>query len=280
MHFIFFTGCKGHPDSETQLYSANLNVIPCVDSVESIRLQDRWEEQRQEKADDALLKRILKAMGNGTCAAFSTDSCRLPEIRITEENNVTIREGYLFSKHTQHLLVGRDKGGDRLWDIYEKSDTGYVKKAAHQEWIMSYVRDTIEDVNGDGYSDFVVYGYGVSGCCLKAFCDVSIFLPESGRFGEPVFFLNPTFSPVDRAVRGVEYGHPGETSLYKFQWRESGTGVDTMEFISPDQEKSGGYVRYPYAPSDQRNAGKEKKLKYVPQEYVHIFGFDWFMGSF
>ena len=31
-------------------------------------------------------------------------------------------------------------------------------------------------------------------------------------------FINPTFSPKEKIIRGVCYGHPSETEMYKYKW--------------------------------------------------------------
>ena len=41
--------------------------------------------------------------------------------------------------------------------------------------------------------------------------------------------INPTFSPKEKIIRGVGYGHPGETEMYKYKW--NGNTIDTMEYV-------------------------------------------------
>jgi len=80
---------------------------------------------------------------------------------------------------------------------------------------MEYINDTIRDINGDGFNDFVVNWYGSNGCCLKAFSNVYLLRPDKKIFSNNLEFINPTFSPTEKIIRGVCYGYPGETEMYK-----------------------------------------------------------------
>ena len=82
---------------------------------------------------------------------------------------------------------------------------------------------------------------------------------------------------VEQIIRGVNYGHPGETELYKYKWNN--LHVDTIEFIYWDKKGNGQFVKSKYLPHDNRNNQNETTiLKMVPDEYRSIYGFDWFMN--
>lgn len=162
-------------------------------------------------------------------------------------------------------------------DIYLKTGNDYKKVIAHEQWGMTYVSDTIQDINGDGRRDFALTWYGASGCCLKNHIDVYIQLSD-GTFSDRLEFINPTFSSREQIIRGVRYGHPGETELYKYKWNK--LNVDTIEYIYWDKDAKGHFIKSRYLPYDKRsNEVKKIKLKVVPDEYKNIYGFDWFMNE-
>jgi hypothetical protein len=177
-----------------------------------------------------------------------------------------------FFDDKKYLIVRRETPVYYV-DIYLKSEDKFVKVLSHEQWGMTYVNDTIQDINGDGRKDFLLNWYGASGCCLKNFIDVYL-LRNDGTFSEQLEFINPTFSVAEKVIRGVCYGHPGQTELYKYKW--NGFIVDTVEYIYPSRDMQGQYIKTKYRPFDKRN--KEMILRSVPAEYKTIEGFDWFMG--
>ena len=81
-------------------------------------------------------------------------------------------------------------------------------------------------------------------------------------------------------VRGVCYGHPGETEMYKYKWNKE--TVDTVEYIYYEKndkgEKTGKLIvsnNLPYS----NNHKILKRLNYVPAEYREIEGYDWFTDN-
>jgi hypothetical protein len=176
----------------------------------------------------------------------------------------------------KYLIVRRETPNYHI-DIYLKRASEFKKVISHEQWALTYVTDTIQDVNGDGRNDFLVNWYGASGCCLKNFIDVYLQL-DSGTFSKQFEFVNPTFSNKEQIIRGVNYGHPGETELYKYKWNN--LTIDTIEFIYWDRDVNGQFIKSNYLPHDKRNSQKENvKLKLVPDEYKNIYGFDWFMNE-
>ena len=145
---------------------------------------------------------------------------------------------------------------------------------------MEYVNDTIRDINGDKIKDFVVNFYGVNGCCLKAFSNVYLLRSDKKMFSNVFEFINPTFSPKEKIIRGVCYGHPGETELYKYKW--NGEQVDTIEYVSYEMNdkgrKTGKVIISKDLPYSDSN-GTIKRLNSVPSEYREIYGYDWFTGN-
>ena len=132
---------------------------------------------------------------------------------------------------------------------------------------------------GDGLNDFVVNWYGSTGCCLKAFSNVYLLRQDKKAFSENFEFINPTFSPKEKIVRGVCYGHPGETEMYKYKW--NGEKVDTLEYVSYERNEKGKTGKVIIS-TDRPYGEKFKTLKVlnsVPTEYKKIEGYDWFTGK-
>ncbi|MCD8044658.1 MAG: hypothetical protein LUH10_16615 [Tannerellaceae bacterium] len=187
---------------------------------------------------------------------------------------------YHFTDKKPHLLIRRLTPQDVYIDIYAKNDDAFQRVLSHEQWIFTYVNDTIRDINGDNRRDFVVNGYGSSGCCLKAFSDVYLFNDDETTFTDGFEFINPTFSPAEHIIRGVCYGHPGETELYKYKW--NGMQVDTIEYVFFEKDILNPEIRKVIISNNLPYSGNQnvlKRLNDVPEEYKEIVGYDWFMGD-
>lgn len=207
----------------------------------------------------------------------------------TTQGHATVRLqiGPLLTRQQKHLLVRRESVSKHpKWVNMVRLNCyridGQVLKPVlyHEQWDMEYLGDTLRDVNGDGYRDVVVNTYGVSGCCLRAFSMVYLFRSASGHFSPGFEFINPTFSPQEKLIRGLGYGHPGYTELYKYRWR--GEAVDTIEYIyyehTDDGVKTGRVVRTRRPPWGPEPIEKHF-LRKVPAEYARIEYYDWFLGN-
>jgi hypothetical protein len=132
---------------------------------------------------------------------------------------------------------------------------------------MTYIDDTAQDVNGDGYKDFVVHWYPSSGCCLAEMYNVYLYQSQEGDFTHDYQFINPTFFPKEKIIRGLEYGHPGEAGLYKYKW--NGLQIDTIEFIYPCYNQKNKFVKMTH--QEYRPTGSEGViLNKLPKEYAEI----------
>jgi hypothetical protein len=182
----------------------------------------------------------------------------------------------LFSAKYKYLIIHRNSPSLINIDVYIKRDNKFEKVITHEESNLTYVNDTIQDVNGDGQKYFLVNWYGNNGCCLKNFYIVYLLHADNGTFSQNYEFINPTFSAKEKVIRGVRYGQPGETELYKFKW--NGLKVDTVEYIYPDIRRKGHYLKSDRLPYASKSA-KETILKDVPTEYKNIYGYNWFLGK-
>jgi hypothetical protein len=185
--------------------------------------------------------------------------------------NITI--GHLFSKKQKHLLIRRSVLWCEYLDLFLVNDTILTQVISHEQDGLSYLNDTIWDVNGDGYKDYLVHWYPFRGCCQRDVYSVYLNHSGDGTFAGGYQFINPTFSPWEKIVRGVEYGYPGRAGLYKFKWNEM--KLDTLEYIYPDITNKSKFIKT--RESIYRLSEKEgEKLNAVPLEYHHIKGYEWF----
>jgi hypothetical protein len=182
--------------------------------------------------------------------------------------------GRLFNDNQKYFLLRRHIFWATYLDLYKINDNNTEKLIEREQGGLTYIRDTIFDTNGDGYNDFLVHWYPSSGCCRRDTYNVYLNQPDSGNFTQDYEFINPTFSAKEKIIRGVEYGHPGEVGLYKYKW--NGLQIDTIEFIYPDVNNKGQFIKIQkktYSPTEYE---KEVILKSVPKEYKNIESYEWF----
>ena len=192
---------------------------------------------------------------------------------------VEINLDYHFTKNHPHLIIHRCDIGDIYIDIYYKNENKFEKVVSHKQWSLTYTSDTIRDINGDGLKDFVVNWYGNTGCCLKAFSNVYLLRSDKKTFSNDFEFINPTFSPKEKIIRGICYGHPGETEMYKYKW--NGERIDTLEYVFYEKNDNGektGKIIISDTPPNYNNKIL-KRLNSVPNEYKKIENYDWFANE-
>jgi len=194
---------------------------------------------------------------------------------------VHLSSDYYFTKAHPHIIIKRYAPYYTYINIFVKTDKGLQQVASNEIPYMQaeYTGDTILDINGDHLKDFVVNWYGSNGCCLKAFSDVYLLRPDEQSFSQGFEFINPTFSPKEQIIRGVCYGHPGQTEMYKYKW--NGEAVDTLEYIyyekNEKDQKTGKLIVSNKLP-DSDNYKVLRRLSAIPAEYNKIDGIDWFKG--
>ncbi|KFF06294.1 hypothetical protein [Flavobacterium reichenbachii] len=184
-----------------------------------------------------------------------------------------------FTKNAAYLIIHRSDEGGILIDIYLKEGNKFKKILSHDESPITYQNDTIRDINGDGLKDFVVNWYGANGMNLKAYSTVYLLKQDKKTFSKRFDFINPTFSPEEKIIRGVCYGQSGETDLYKEKW--NGETTENVEFVSYEKNKNGKKTGKITITKENSNDGKKviKRLNSVPEEYTKIYGYDWFTGK-
>lgn len=193
---------------------------------------------------------------------------------------VGINFGLSFTKEFPHLVIRRSAPSETYIDVYSLNEGKFERVVSHVQSCMTYVNDTIQDINGDRLNDFVVNWYGSAGCCLKGFSEVYLMRNDKKTFSSDFQFINPTFSPKEKMIRGVCYGHPGQTAMYKYKW--NGEAIDTLEYVYFETNTTGehtGKVIVSKYREYSDSTKTVKRLNSVPNEYKKIEGYDWFMGT-
>jgi hypothetical protein len=253
-----------------------------INKEEKERSEQRRALEKQAYADSIRIDHVLQNALKIANQQFNKDKF-VKKYEVSPGGNpmsVEINLDNHFSNASPHLIIRRNDHRNTIYiDIYAKAGSKFNKVVSHKQWSMTYVNDTIQDINGDGLNDFVVNWYGLTGCCLKAFSNVYLLRQGNKGFSENFEFINPTFSPKEKIIRGVCYGHPGETSMYKYKW--NGENLDTLEYVSyeiNDKGKKTGKILISNTEPFSDKFKILKRLIKVPSEYTKIEGYDWFTG--
>lgn len=197
----------------------------------------------------------------------SADSSRSVIVRITM--------GHLFSRWQQHLVLRRDLGMDTHVDIFELKNGQFKGILMGEITPVGFMRDTIFDVNGDGAKDYLTHSYSPAGCCLRNAYAVYLNRPTQNTFAPKQEFINPTFSPAERLIRGIGYGYPEDgLDIYKLRW--NGLKAVPMERIYHDYKVRGQFIKVKHT-IDEATKKDSIVLKALPREYRNIEDINWFM---
>ena len=271
---IAFCSCRQNSVNEQAVTHAKDNILS--KSTKEIPKEERQKQIEEEnRADSVRLNKLLKeallvARKNLQFNNFTKKYEVTPDDS-SQNFTIDITIGHLFSLNKKHLLIRRINSSAAYLNLYVIKDSDFKSVIFREQTGMSYIKDTIRDVNGDGLKDFLVHWYPSSGCCRRNVYNVYLYQVANGTFTNDYEFINPTFSPKEKLIRGVKYGHPGEVGIYKYKW--NGFQVDTVEFIYPDQSDTLNryYLRTQKELYSSKNV-KSTKLKSVPKEYNKWLG--------
>lgn len=280
--FTLFISCRPH-DAEKGVSITDSNTIQHQEKDKrSLERSKRTKVEEDENSFEVALDKILAEALE--IAAQNRDKGKFrKEYQACLDSICYIKVGinldFHFTTSSPHLIIRR-KAPDAIHiDVYALKEHKFEKVVSHSESHITYMNDTIRDINGDQLNDFVVNWYGSSGCCLKAFSNIYLIRSDRQTFTDSFEFINPTFSPKEKIIRGVCYGHPGETDMYKYRW--NGEKVDTLEYIYFEKNSKGvktGKIIVAKHREHHDEPQNTKRLNAVPKEYRNIDGFDWFMG--
>jgi hypothetical protein len=287
LFLLFLVGCKGRakqmPTSlshDTSIHPMTKHdILPTTKFIgEEERKQRRMEIEEQERNDSI---QLWKALNKGLVYATKNkekNSFQYKFEMLTDNSSIKVQTnlsyGHLFSKDKKHLIVRRTVPWGVISSIFILEKNNLKKVCEIEPLANTFIDDTVRDINGDSYKDFLVHTYSTSGCCRRDVYSAFLYFPKTGRFTSDYRFMNPTFSPNEKLIRGVEYGHPGEVGLYKYKW--NGFRVDTIEFIYPYHDKKGQFIKttkQEYLPTKNEGA----VLKSLPNEYQKIESIEWFL---
>jgi hypothetical protein len=258
---------KGRAGTNDSLAEINKRLLIKKDKERQRDAKNKRDSLRLESA----LNDALRIAGDNLEAKSFNKEYELQPDDSSYSINVQIIVGDLFANKQKYFLLRRHIPWATYLDLFKIADRKIEKVISREQGGMTYMSDTVYDVNGDGAKDFIVHWYPASGCCRR---DVyNVYLNLSEKFSQDYEFINPTFSSRERVIRGIGYGHPGEVGLYKYKW--NGLQVDTLEFIYPDVNNKCQFIktkRPEYLPTDKEGI----VLKNVPQEYRNIESYEWF----
>jgi hypothetical protein len=274
---ILLFSCRQSDEKKKKSIVKKDTVAETFKQNEKKPLEEIEEEDRSDSLD--LDKVLIDALKIATENSSSNKFKKEYEVK-PDDIKVEINLDNHFTKDHPHLIIYRHGLEDVFIDIYSKVNSKFEKVLSHKESNLTYTNDTITDINGDGLKDFVVNWYGASGCCLKAFSDIYLLRQDKKTFSNSFEFINPTFSPQEKVIRGVGYGYPGQTEIYKYKWK--GEAVDTLEFVyyetDNEDKKTGKIIISKKSLSSTINKDIQE-LNSIPSEYTKIKGYDWFTGK-
>lgn len=243
----------------------------------------RKEFEEQERLDSLRLLKVLNrvlqyAEWNKNKGSFQHEFEMMPDDTSFSVTTQLVF-GNLFENNKKHLLVRRKVPWGAVCDIYLLQNDKFKSVVKRVQDGMTYIDDTTRDVNGDKYNDFLVHWYPSAGCCLADIYNVYLYQPQTGGFTNDYEFINPTFFPEEKIIRGLDYGHPGEAGLYKYKWNK--LQVDTIEFVYPYFNQKGKFIKTKkpeYRPTEKEGI----VLKSLPNEYKRMdsMAVSWFLDTY
>ncbi len=279
--FVILTIILGYGQIANQDKESYLQTdsIKSIDTEKQLTKEEKQkqEEEEENRIDSLRLDIAFKDAFKIAQTELNTDNFTRQYELQPDDSSYSIRIeiviGRLFKDQHKYFLLRRHIPWATFLDLYKINGDKTEKLIEREQDGMTYIRDTIFDANGDGYKDFIVHWYPASGCCRRNIYNVYLNQPDKKSFTQDYEFINPTFSPKEYIIRGVQYGHPGEVGLYKYKW--NGLQVDTIEFIYPDVNNKGQFIKTEkgaYRPTEKEGV----VLKAVPKEYKIIESYEWF----
>jgi hypothetical protein len=189
----------------------------------------------------------------------------------------TYEFGDIFSKDKKHLLVKRfineynNYSGSLYSDIYLFRNNSFEKVAA--DTASESFEENFEDVNCDGFMDYVVNSYSGAGCCPRSVDNGYLYKPQNGHFVFVDFFNRESICPK-KFFYETSYGYSVDIEVYKYRW--AGLKKVLIESFGPTfiswntntPPKTYTKTIYP--------SRKKITLKNAPGEYRKLKIFDYF----
>lgn len=194
----------------------------------------------------------------------------------TKYDSLNVFYGHVFSPSAAHVLINAAYKDYNHIFIFNADGKGFNRVFYTKVWFMNYRGDSIADINGDGYKDYLVKVEATNHTNhIRANWCVNIYNPASKGFAKTTCFMNPVFYPKEKVVRGVTYGRPGDVELYKIRW--VGIVPDTVEYIHRIEETDKLFVRTIKDPWYDTEAGII--ISAIPAEYKSLPEFGLFTAD-
>lgn len=187
--------------------------------------------------------------------------------------HATISFGHLFSSERQHLIIKRfineyaDYETSLYSDIFLLDKNKFIKVAADTS-DNGYGEDYFEDVNHDGYKDYVVQSYSGAGCCPRNLEMGYVYNPQNGHF-KTIDFFNRELDSLSTNFFETSYGRDNYINLYKYKWQSLRKVLLEEIYVTPTKE--GAMNPHPttytivFYPTE-----KKQKIKKLPKEYARL----------
>ena len=176
-----------------------------------------------------------------------------------------------FDRYLYHQFQPWNEYGS-VQEFYRFEQGAFRRQWSRRFQSVTLEGDSIFDVNQDGQFDLVSHLHSQAGCCRRRVHEWYFPTSRNGALGQTVRCLNPQYDPANGAVRGVYYGHPGEVSLYEYQWR--GYALELLEEIHPLEEFPFRFLR---RRPDATAGYRTEWLTELPDEYRELPDLDWFL---
>jgi|GEM_PF-3028489 len=140
-------------------------------------------------------------------------------------------------------------------------------------WGEAYRGDRLEDVDFDGFPDYVFRSYSPNGCCPRDVSHICRYNPLKRRFQNQAYVMNAAVDPKTKTIYSMEYGRP--ESLSAFRWQgDSLFAYETIYWENqfPDSGETRGRMlrsRHPF-----RHA---EAIDSLPAGYKKIYMIEWFL---
>jgi len=273
---LILISCHNHPKNSTQKTeptqrdtTMSTNNFVDLDSIEvrRERLLDTNYTFLKKLLDSALSLTYSQGFETPFIATVDTNGFRFKNMY------ATISFGHLFSNDRQHLIVKRFMSEYNDYEISLYSDIFMLdnkifKKVAADTSDNGYGENYLEDVNHDGYKDYLVQSYSGTGCCPRNLEMGYVYDPQNGHFKAIDFFNRETDSVTSNFFE-TSYGLGNHIKLYKYKWQGLKKVLLEEIYVTPTREGAmnphpKSYTRILY-PSE-----KKQKLKQLPNEYVRL----------